>query len=120
MPGSDEAELLTGESDPRRAAEAIRALGLRLVLVKLGPEGSMAVTEDGVVRAPSIRLERVVDPVGAGDGFAAAVLSGQPRGESLRLGNLVGASAMSVSGDVEGLPTWDEVQSLESGRDVSR
>jgi len=51
-------------------------------------------------------------------------LSGQLRGlsikESLRLGNLVGAAAMSVSGDVEGLPTWDEVKSLESLRDVAR
>lgn len=124
MPGMEEAELLTGESDPLAAARAIRALGPRLVLVKLGTEGSLALGDNGIERAPSIHLDRIVDPVGAGDGFAAGFLSGQLRGlsikESLRLGNLVGASAMSVSGDVEGLPTWDEVQSLESLRDVAR
>lgn len=124
LPGADEAELLTGESDPLRAAEAIRALGPGLVVVKLGAEGSLAAAEGQIVRAPALRLDRIVDPVGAGDGFAAGFLSGQLRGwslaESLRLGNLVGASAMSVSGDVEGLPTWTEVQELESTRDVAR
>ena len=124
LPGTDEAELLTGESDPLAAAEAIRKLGPRFVAVKLGAEGSMALTDDGVYRANALRLDRIVDPVGAGDGFAAGFLSGQLRGwgiaESLRLGNVVGASAMSVSGDVEGLPTWEEVQSLDSGRDVAR
>jgi 2-dehydro-3-deoxygluconokinase len=124
FPGMDEAEILTGETDPVRAAQAIRALGARLVLVKLGAEGSLALGDGEVIRAPALRLERVVDPVGAGDGFAAGFLSGQLRGwdaaESLRLGNVVGASAMSVSGDVEGLPTWEEVQALQSGRDVAR
>ena len=124
LPGADEAELLTGESDPERAARAIRALGPRLVLVKLGAQGSLGVSDDGIIRVPAFPLERVVDPVGAGDGFAAGFLSGQLRGwsiaESMRLGNLVGACAMSVSGDVEGLPTWDEVQALQSSRDVAR
>ncbi|HEX5418173.1 MAG TPA: sugar kinase [Chloroflexota bacterium] len=124
LPGQEEAELLTGETDPIRAARAILTLGTRMVIVKVGAEGSIAVSEEGIVRAPALRLERIVDPVGAGDGFAAGFLSGQLRGlgltESLRLGNLVGAAAMTVSGDVEGLPTWEEVQALESQRDVAR
>jgi 2-dehydro-3-deoxygluconokinase len=124
MPGLDEAQLVTGESDALKAAEAIQALGPRLVLVKLGAEGSLALSEAGVERVPTIHLERIVDPVGAGDGFAAGFLSGRLRGlsiaESLRLGNLVGASAMSVSGDVEGLPSLEEVEALESSRDVAR
>ena len=124
LPGADEAELLTGESDPERAAREILRLGPRLVVVKLGAQGSLAVSDDGVVRVPALRLERIIDPVGAGDGFAAGFLSGQLRGwgiaESMRLGNVVGAFAMSVSGDVEGLPTWEDVQSVESSRDVAR
>lgn len=124
LPGMDEAELLTGETDPVGAARAILALGPRLVIVKIGAEGSIAVSEDSVTHSPALRLERIVDPVGAGDGFAAGFLSGQLRGlglaESLRLGNLVGAAAMTVSGDVEGLPTWEEVGALEANRDVAR
>lgn len=124
FPGADEAELLTGEADPERAARGILELGPKLVLVKLGADGAMAVNAEAVTRVPAFRLERIVDPVGAGDGFAAGFLSGQLRGwgvaESMRLGALVGASAMSVSGDVEGLPTWEDVQALESSRDVAR
>ena len=124
LPGSDEAELLTGESDPETAAKALRALGPRLAVIKLGAQGSLAIDDDGLFQAPALKLDRIVDPVGAGDGFAAGFLSGQLRGwtvaQSLRLGNVVGASAMSVSGDVEGLPTWEEVLSLDSGRDVAR
>jgi 2-dehydro-3-deoxygluconokinase len=124
LPGLDEAELLTGESDADRAADAIRALGPTTVVVKLGPEGALGVTPDERVRAPGVKLERIVDPVGAGDGFAAGFTSGQLRGmsleESLRIGNVVGAFATTVVGDVEGLPTWREVQELRLDLDVAR
>lgn len=124
LPGMEEAELLTGETEPVKAALALQKFGPRLVVLKVGAEGSLALTADGVTRAPALRLERVVDPVGAGDGFAAGFLSGQLRGwdlaASLRLGNVVGAHAMSVSGDVEGLPTWDDVQALDAAGDVAR
>jgi 2-dehydro-3-deoxygluconokinase len=124
LPGLDEAELLVGESDPDRAADAIRARGPSTVVVKLGPEGALAVSAGGRIRAPGIRLERIVDPVGAGDGFAAGFIAGQLRGldllESLKIGNTVGAFATTVVGDVEGLPTWREVQELRLDLDVAR
>jgi 2-dehydro-3-deoxygluconokinase len=124
LPGLDEAELLTGESDPDRAADAIRALGPHTVVIKLGPDGALALTPDERVRAPGVKLERIVDPVGAGDGFAAGFVAGQLRGlplvESLRIGNVVGAFATTVVGDVEGLPSWREVQELRLDLDVAR
>jgi 2-dehydro-3-deoxygluconokinase len=124
LPGLDEAELLTGESDPDRAADAIRALGPASVVVKLGPAGALAVTPDARVRQAGIRLERIVDPVGAGDGFAAGFVAGQLRGldlaESLKIANTVGAFATTVVGDVEGLPTWREVEELRLDLDVAR
>lgn len=124
LPGLDEAELIAGESDPDRAADAIRALGPSLVVVKLGREGALAVGPEGRVRAPGLHLERIVDPVGAGDGFAAGFLSGQLRGldlaESLAIANTVGAFATTVVGDVEGLPSWREIQELRLDRDVTR
>jgi 2-dehydro-3-deoxygluconokinase len=124
LPGLDEAELLTGESDPDRAADALRALGARMVALKLGPAGSLGVTDSERVRATGLKLERVVDPVGAGDGFAAGFLAGQlkalPLVDSLKLGNTVGAFATTVVGDWEGLPTWREVQELRLDLDVAR
>jgi 2-dehydro-3-deoxygluconokinase len=124
LPGMDEAELLTGESDPDRAADALRALGARAVALKLGPAGSLGVTDTERVRAAGLKLDRVVDPVGAGDGFAAGFLAGQLKGlsltDSLKLGNTVGAFATTVVGDWEGLPTWREVQELRLDLDVAR
>ena len=61
----------------------------------------------GLGNGPGFVTKRTLDELG----FVA---------DSLRLGNVVGASAMSVSGDVEGLPTWEEVLALDAGRDVAR
>jgi len=58
-------------------------------------------------------VEPIVDPIGAGDAFAAGFLSGLLRGwayrEAIRLGNRAGAYALTVAGDVEGLPYWSEI-----------
>ena len=55
LPGLDEAELLTGETDARAAATALLALGPRLVVVKLGERGALALTAEGFVESPGFR-----------------------------------------------------------------
>ncbi|MNN26619.1 2-dehydro-3-deoxygluconokinase [compost metagenome] len=56
----------------------------------------------------SFKVAKVVDPVGAGDGFAVGVLSGQLDGlslaEAVTRGCAVGAAVTMVNGDIEGLP----------------
>lgn len=112
MASQEEAELLTGEGDPERAAWALADLGPSLVVVKLGPEGALGLSGGAVVRQRALPVE-VVDTIGAGDAFAAGFLSGQLRGwdvaASLQLGNIMGALTTTVPGDVEGLPTWSEI-----------
>ena len=123
LPGEEEAELLTGESDPELAARQLASLGPGLVVVKLGPNGALALTDGQVTRAPAVVLERIVDPVGAGDAFAAGFLAAQLRGlalvEALALANRCGAIAMTIAGDTESLPTWEQLTSQISG-DVRR
>ncbi|MBI3977434.1 MAG: sugar kinase [Chloroflexi bacterium] len=123
LPGLDEAQILTGETSAEAAGERLLALGPRLVVVKLAAEGCLAVSGEGAVAAPALPLRRVVDPVGAGDAFAAGFLVGQIRGwdlpRTLRLANLMGAYATTVPGDVEGLPTWQEIETF-GGVDVVR
>jgi 2-dehydro-3-deoxygluconokinase len=113
LPGADEAELLTGESDPLRAATDLLRLGPRLVVTKLGARGALAVHEDGEIEVAGVMLPRVIDPVGAGDAFAAGFLTGQIRGmdlaSSLALANRCGAHATTVPADQECLPYWPEV-----------
>ncbi|MDQ3810703.1 MAG: sugar kinase [Chloroflexota bacterium] len=124
LPGHDEARLLTGEADPRLAALQLMDLGPRLVIVKLGERGCLAVTPEGEVASPAQPLARVVDPVGAGDAFAAGFLAGQLRdmdlAASLTLANRCGAQAMLVQADQEGLPRWEEVAGPAWSGDVRR
>jgi len=57
---------------------------------------------------PGFPVERVVDPVGAGDAFAAGLIAGLLEGKSLEeavlLANACGAAATTVPGDIEGMP----------------
>ena len=80
LPGMEEAVLLTGESDPEVAARQLSALGPATVVVKLGAAGALALTGDALRPVPGHPVERVVDPVGAGDAFAAGFLTGLLRG----------------------------------------
>lgn len=74
------------------------------------------VCDDEIISVPAFQVERTVDTVGAGDAFAAGfivgLLKGWPAVEAARLGNAMGAYAVTVSGDVEGLPTWTEVENF--------
>lgn len=113
MPGIDEGRLLTGESEPEAIARFFLERGSTLVIVKLGAEGAYFATERESCFVPGFPVGNVVDTVGAGDGFAAGVISGLLRGwnyyDSVKLGNRVGACALNVEGDFEGYPYWHEI-----------
>jgi fructokinase len=70
---ADEALLLTGESDPARAAEALTRLGCRLALVTLGPRGAL-LRGEVEADAPGVPAS-VVDTTGAGDALMGVVLA---------------------------------------------
>lgn len=65
---------LTAESNVVRAAEAIRRLGPRAVVVKRGEHGVLVFHEDGTFALPAMPLAKVTDPTGAGDAFAGGFL----------------------------------------------
>ncbi|MEZ4700772.1 MAG: sugar kinase [Rhodothermales bacterium] len=114
----DEAALITGLSDPERAAARLLDTGPSTVVIKRGEEGATAADAEGILFAPAMKVS-VVETVGAGDAFNAGFLSGRLRGwslaESLRLGNIMGALATTAPGDIEGLPDWAEVQAYLGG-----
>ncbi len=125
LPGMDEAQLLTGHADPENAARELLSLGPSLVIIKLGGSGALALDRTGqVTRAPAVPIERIVDPVGAGDAFAAGLLTGLLRdfalADAMALANRCGALAMLSPGDMEALPTWSEVAAEPGGSDIRR
>ena len=70
----EEARQLTGEANLVRAADAIRALGPRVVIVKRGEHGALLFDEEGIFAAPAFPLREVRDPTGAGDAFAGGLM----------------------------------------------
>jgi sugar/nucleoside kinase (ribokinase family) len=65
-----EARMLTGETNGKRAAEGVMALGPKSVVVKHGEYGATIYGGGQVFRSPALPLYEVVDPTGAGDSFA--------------------------------------------------
>ena len=69
-----EARMFSGESRVPRAVGPILALGPRAVAVKMGEYGAVLAADDEWFFAPGYPLPEVVDPTGAGDAFAGAML----------------------------------------------
>ncbi|KQR87358.1 2-dehydro-3-deoxygluconokinase [Burkholderia sp. Leaf177] len=118
LPGVSEGKILTGYTEPEDIAKFYLDQGAKGVVVKLGAHGAYfrtADNEQGVV--PAIPVEKVVDTVGAGDGFAVGVVSALLEGRDVRhaltRANRIGALAIQVIGDSEGLPTRAELDKLE-------
>ena len=106
-----EAQAITGERDPARAAAWLRDHGAGDVAVKLGPDGCFIAGAgfEGPVPPPAVEA---VDGTGAGDAFVAGLLYGRlagwPLERAARLANAVGALATTVVGASEALPTLAE------------
>lgn len=101
--GLADAELLTGHTEPERCATALAELGPETVIVTLGSRGALGL-EGGRLTTVPPRPVAVVDPVGAGDafaaGFLAARLHGEPFEASLALGAELGAATTATRRDV--------------------
>lgn len=69
-----EARMLSGESNMVLAANKIREMGPRFVVIKRGEYGALLFTPEDVFFAPAYPLEAVFDPTGAGDTFAGGLL----------------------------------------------
>ena len=71
-----EAELLTGESEPERAAVALRKAGAQLVIITLGSDGAILRGDGGLrIDAPAVRPARLLSTVGAGDALTGTLLA---------------------------------------------
>jgi 2-dehydro-3-deoxygluconokinase len=118
-----EAAVLTGRADVEEMVGVLLAAGPSVVVIKLGADGSLLLTKDGMVRQPGIPTV-VVDPVGAGDAFAGGFLAGRLRGADpaacLRQAAQVAAVAVATEGDWEGLPVEEELPMLREETDIVR
>jgi dehydrogluconokinase len=119
LPGLEEGRLLTGHDTPAAIARFYRERGVRRVVVKLGDAGAYHDDADaGCGFVSAFPVAQVVDTVGAGDGFMVGVTSALLEGRSIvdaaRRGAWIGARAVQVRGDTDGLPTRAELQAAEA------
>ncbi len=97
-PNEHEARILTGSSDPQKAARLLQKMGCENVVVTLGSRGALVATQQNttIVRAPKVRA---VDTVGAGDCFSAWLAVGIAEGMTLQdaATRAVRAASMAVT-----------------------
>ena len=114
LPGIAECRILTGKNEKEEEAEFYHSLGVETVIIKDGSNGAyLSQKKTGEsrrqIQIPGFSVKKVIDTVGAGDGFAVGVLSGILEGrsmeESVLRGNAIGAIQVMHRGDNEGLPT---------------
>ena len=108
LPGLGEGRLLTGFEDPADIAAFYLDQGVEAVAIKLGPHGAYYRTQLDQGFVAAVPVAKVVDTVGAGDGFAvgmiSALLENLSFSEAVQRGNWIGSRAVQSRGDMEGLP----------------
>ncbi len=126
LPGLDEARFLTGLTEVKDIIHFFKSQGVKNIVIKDGENGSYYSDENNNFgKIESFRVERVIDPIGAGDGFAAGVINGLLKGmslqEAVKQGALIGSLVVQVNGDVEGLPSIRVLEDIQKGlNDVTR
>ena len=101
----EEVRLLTGEYNILMGAKKLLERVKRGVIVKRGEHGSTLVTGQGISVAPAYPVWELVDPTGAGDSFAGALIGHLAQSEDLSVKGLRGAmlrGAAMASFTVEG------------------
>ncbi|BBM89711.1 2-dehydro-3-deoxygluconokinase [Spirochaetota bacterium] len=78
-------------------------------IVKLGSAGAIYFDRKEEFIVPAFKIATPIDPIGAGDAFAAGIAAGLLQNktmyETLRQANAMGAIVLSGAGDIEPLPT---------------
>lgn len=118
IPNETEAEVLTDMSvkNYEEAVSAGRKLleeGVKYVVMTLGENGALLVTDSSIKHFPAYRV-KVVDTTGAGDAFNAGLVYGLSQGynlsEAIDFGNKAAALVVTRLGVVPALPTLNEIR----------
>ena len=123
----EELTLLTGDTDLKKGAEKILALGPTAVLVSQGEFGSNVYTVSLHEYRPAYKVD-AVDTTGSGDAFLGAILSelysldkplsditAKEWGRLLCFGNAAGGLTATKRGGIPALPERKDIEALMNG-----
>lgn len=118
-PGLEEAAMLFDINNPNEIIDFCLSKGIKTIVLKSGEECTWVANESERHQVPIFKVNKVVDTVGAGDAFVAGFLYGLTNELSIYecgvIGNAMGAMAVQSLGDMEGLPTSEELEFFLSG-----
>lgn len=113
LPGISECKILLGTDDKEEICNIYHNMGIDIVVIKNGSFGAYVSDKKAIHTVNGFKVNKVVDTVGAGDGFAVGVISGfldkLDICECVKRGNAIGAIQVMHIGDNEGLPTPTEL-----------
>lgn len=112
----EEAKILTGKDDPIEAGKMIKAMGPKIVIVKVGSDGSYLFYEDKIEKIDIFKAENVLDSTGCGDIYAGGFLYGYSKGYDLvkcaKIASYLAAQIISVPGVKLEALNFDEIKSF--------
>ena len=101
LPNRKEATLITGQSDPKKAAEVLSEY-LDIAIVKLDKDGCLIYDKNSYTYVKSIDEFVHVDSTGAGDaffaGFMFGIMTGEPVERCVLFGNITGGKCVTAVG----------------------
>ncbi|MBS4206942.1 sugar kinase [Bacillus sp. FJAT-50079] len=113
LTGEEEADIMFGTTETEDIIAKSKELGISYLAIKQGEDGAIGYHNGELIDAPPVKAKKVVDTVGAGDGFDAGfvygILHGWSLEKTLTFATTIGSMVVSVSGDNEGLPYLDDV-----------
>lgn len=108
---------MTNVQNVLEGAHELLKHGPSLIVVKLGSEGSLAVTKNSEIKMPAFKV-KVINTTGAGDafnaGFIKAFLNNMNLTEALKIGNAVAALSISKPEPRLSFPNFNEVKQFLS------
>jgi 5-dehydro-2-deoxygluconokinase len=112
----DEVAVAVGTRDPYEASAALLDLGVKIAIVKRGPEGVLARTREELVEVAPVPVD-VVCGLGAGDAFGGALVHGLLHGwgleRTIRLANAAGAHVAARLACADAMPSLSDIEPQE-------
>jgi len=115
FPSLDDARQLTGLTAAEEIANIYLKLGPKVVVIKLGAEGALLATADGLRTFPPYKVDSI-DMSGAGDtfdgAFVAGYIAGRPVPDCMRFANAAAAITTTGLGCVTPVPRHAAIEAL--------
>lgn len=123
LPNTDEARMITGETDPLRQVRSLHDSGARVIVITRGRQGSLVSFGEELYEAGAHAVDQV-DGTGGGDAFAAGFIYGMLSGRAadvlqcIRYGAAMGASCVRSMGATTGVFDRDELEAFVATKTI--